>query len=286
MRSFDANRSRTSAGGPMKVSPWARTMSAKDSSSREEAVAGVDGVAAADDGRGYQRRGREVASPGFGRADADGPVGEVDGERIAIGLAVGDDGLDAEGSAGADDPEGDLTAVGDKDAGEHSATLRCRGRGSMRPGLGRGGVDVEERLPVFHGLSLLREVPRDHAVLGRRHVARYTQAVHVPDDLARAHGAAGTAAVANDQEADRRRDGNVDGGRFDEPRMRGRCGPWPRSARQGACRDRQMRGRDGRPSRDPAAAVPAPALPARAPTALARWTPDVANSWARGTPWS
>ena len=41
------------------------------------------------------------------------------GSAVAIRLAVGDDGLDAQGPAGADDPERDLAPVGDQDPAEH-----------------------------------------------------------------------------------------------------------------------------------------------------------------------
>ena len=59
-----------------------------------------------------------------GRADADRLVGELDRERVAIRLAVGDDRLDPEGPAGAQDPERDLAAVGDEDLAEHGQAVR------------------------------------------------------------------------------------------------------------------------------------------------------------------
>ena len=46
------------------------------------------------------------------------------GRRLAIGLAVGDDGLEPERPAGAQDPQRDLAAVGDQDLAEHQASLR------------------------------------------------------------------------------------------------------------------------------------------------------------------
>ena len=38
-----------------------------------------------------------------------------------VGGGVDDDRLDAQLAAGADDPQGDLTAVGDQDLGEHGS---------------------------------------------------------------------------------------------------------------------------------------------------------------------
>src|SRR5664280_139804 len=88
---------------------------------RQETVAGVDGVAAGDD-RGGNDCGRgEVAALGVGRPDADGLVGQLSGQAFAIGLAVGDDGADAESPAGAQDPQRDLAAVGNQDLAEHQA---------------------------------------------------------------------------------------------------------------------------------------------------------------------
>ena len=52
------------------------------------------------------------------------------GRRVAIGLAVGDDRLDAERPAGAQDAQRDLAAVGDEDLAEHA-------QASARPARGR-----------------------------------------------------------------------------------------------------------------------------------------------------
>ena len=70
-----------------------------------------------------------------GGADADRLVGELDRERFAVGLAVGDDGLDAEDAAGAQDPQGDLAAVGDEDLAEHAQRSAGSG-GASRCGTG------------------------------------------------------------------------------------------------------------------------------------------------------
>ena len=61
---------------------------------RQEAVARVDGIAAGHERRRDDRRRRQVGPRGIGGTDADGLVGELDSERVAIGLAVGDDRLD------------------------------------------------------------------------------------------------------------------------------------------------------------------------------------------------
>ena len=50
------------------------------------------------------------------RPDVDGPVGEPDVQRVAVGGRVHGDGLDPELAAGADDADRDLAAVGDQDA--------------------------------------------------------------------------------------------------------------------------------------------------------------------------
>ncbi len=82
----------------------------------EEAVAGVNGVGVHDFGGGDDARDVEVALVGGARADADGGVGEVEVGRAAVGLRIDAADFDAEVSAGADDPQRDLTTVGDKDS--------------------------------------------------------------------------------------------------------------------------------------------------------------------------
>ena len=79
----------------------------------EEAVAGMDGLAAGRLGGGDHVRDAEVALRGGGRADADGAVGEADVERVPVGGRVDGDGLGAELVDRADDPDGDLAAVRD-----------------------------------------------------------------------------------------------------------------------------------------------------------------------------
>ena len=60
-------------------------------------------------------RRREVGPPRVGRARCRSPRRRAGRQRLAVGLAVGDDGLDAELAAGAQDAQRDLAAVGDQD---------------------------------------------------------------------------------------------------------------------------------------------------------------------------
>src|SRR4029079_15291227 len=86
----------------------------------KEAPARMDGVALGR-GRGSDEgRYAEVAVGGERRPDVNRAVGEADVETFAVGRGVDGDGLDTELPAGADDADGDLAAVGDQDALEHS----------------------------------------------------------------------------------------------------------------------------------------------------------------------
>ena len=79
----------------------------------EEAVAGMDGLAAGRLGGGDHVRDPQVALGRRRRADADRPVGEPDVQRVAVGGRVDGDRLDAELVDRADHPDGDLAAVRD-----------------------------------------------------------------------------------------------------------------------------------------------------------------------------
>ena len=103
----------------MNVRSWARDDLGEALVLGQEAVARVDRVAAGDQRRRDDRRRREVRALRVGRADADRLVGELDRQRVAVRLAVGDDRLDAERPAGAQDAQRDLAAVGDEDLAEH-----------------------------------------------------------------------------------------------------------------------------------------------------------------------
>src|SRR5690606_1814065 len=93
----------------------------------EEAVAGVDGVAAGAE-RGLDQRVRaEVALGGGRRADA---VRLVSGEHVgreAVGIRVDRHGTDAQLVAGTDDTERDLAAVRDQDLADHAEMLPSPG---------------------------------------------------------------------------------------------------------------------------------------------------------------
>src|SRR4029453_9474864 len=81
---------------------------------REESVSGMDGIAPGDECRRDHRRRLEIRTLCLGRADADGFDREPDRQRLAVGFAVRDDGLDPESAARPKDAEGDLAPVGDE----------------------------------------------------------------------------------------------------------------------------------------------------------------------------
>ena len=87
---------------------------------RQQAVAGMDGVHVGDFRRADHRRDIEITLRQLRRADANGFVGEADVQRIAVGLAVNRDRADAQLLAGADHPQGNLSAIGDQDFLEHA----------------------------------------------------------------------------------------------------------------------------------------------------------------------
>ncbi len=91
---------------------------------REESVTGMDGLDVGHLGGADDARDLQIAFGGRGWADADGVVGQFEIRRIAVGRAVDGDDFDAEILAGADDPQGDLTTIGDEDALEHGRELQ------------------------------------------------------------------------------------------------------------------------------------------------------------------
>ena len=155
-----ANRSRTPAGRPDERHAVRGHDLGEALVLGEEPVARVDGVAAGDQRRRDDGRCREVGALGVRGADADGLVREEDRERVAVGLAVGDDGLDPEGATGAQDPERDLAAIGDEDLAEHRSAV---------PGRRERQLDDDELLSVLDGIPGLREARADDA---RRPVPR------------------------------------------------------------------------------------------------------------------
>ena len=88
---------------------------------RKEAVAGVNRLDVADLGGADHAVDLEVAVGGFRGADAEGLVGGLQIGRAAIRLAEDRHGLDPQLAAGADDPQGDLTAIGHQNALKHRA---------------------------------------------------------------------------------------------------------------------------------------------------------------------
>ena len=109
----------TSGLGPMNLISDVSQTSAKSAFSLKKAVAGMDGVDVGDLGGADDRGNVEIAARAFGRADADGFVGEAHVQAVAVGFRIDGDGLDAQILAGADDANGDLAAIGDQDFLEH-----------------------------------------------------------------------------------------------------------------------------------------------------------------------
>ena len=89
----------------------------------DEAVAGMDGLAAGRLGRRDERRDAEVALGGGRRADPHRAVGEPDVQRVLVRGRVDRDRLDAELVQGADHADGDLPPVRYEDAVEHDGSL-------------------------------------------------------------------------------------------------------------------------------------------------------------------
>ncbi len=85
----------------------------------EEAVAGMDGVHVGDFGGADHVRNVQIAFRAARRADAHGLVGKAHVQGVAIGFGVDGHGANAQFLAGADDPQGDFTAVGNQNLAEH-----------------------------------------------------------------------------------------------------------------------------------------------------------------------
>ena len=105
----------------------------------------MDGVGAARDRRGDDRLFVEVGFRRVRRADLDRFIGEAGGQHLLVGGAHGLHGLDSQRPRRADDPHGDLAAVGDKQ-------LSGSPRGS--------DLDVIDGLARHHGIFVL-DVERD-----------------------------------------------------------------------------------------------------------------------------
>ena len=88
----------------------------------QEAVAGMDRLDVGDLGGGDDPGDVQVTVGAGGLADADRAVGQREVRRIAVGLRVDGDHLDAQLLAGADDPQRDLTTVGHQNTLKHRQT--------------------------------------------------------------------------------------------------------------------------------------------------------------------
>ena len=97
-----------------------------------------------------------------------------------IGLGVDGHGLDAEFFAGANDPQRDLSTIGDEHFLKHGL-LRC---GSGKEGLRRCfGIDQKESLAIFHGLGAFRQNLGDAPVHLRLNLVHQLHCFHDTQDL-------------------------------------------------------------------------------------------------------
>ena len=99
----------------------------------EESVPGMNGVSARDLRRRNDGGHAQVGILRAGGADADGLIGELHVQRVAVGLGIDSDRLQAQLFAGPDDAQGDLPAVGDQNFFEHlgESGTRWSGRGDF-----------------------------------------------------------------------------------------------------------------------------------------------------------
>ncbi len=77
----------------------------------QQAIAGMNGVHVGDFGRADHGGNVEIALRQLRRADADGFVGKTHVQRIAVGFAVDGHGADAQLFAGANDAQGNFSAI-------------------------------------------------------------------------------------------------------------------------------------------------------------------------------
>ena len=80
---------------------------------------------------------QQVAFRGRRRADEDGLIGHLDMQRVAVGLGIDGNGLDAHPPGGLDDPAGDFAAIGDQNSFEHVLFTCNLEAGSSSAGRGR-----------------------------------------------------------------------------------------------------------------------------------------------------
>jgi hypothetical protein len=90
----------------------------------QKAVARMDGIRAGDLRRADDHAEVEIAFRRLRRTDTDCLVGELHVLLVAVGLGVDSDRFEAELTAGAQHPQGDLAAIGDQDLFEHRGSTR------------------------------------------------------------------------------------------------------------------------------------------------------------------
>ena len=112
-------RSITSGEGPTKTTSFVGAGAGEGRVLGEEAVAGMDRLAAGRLRGGDHVRDDEVALGRRGRADPDGRVGEPDMGSVRVGGRVDGDRLAPELVERPDDADGDLAPVGDEHPREH-----------------------------------------------------------------------------------------------------------------------------------------------------------------------
>ena len=125
----------------------------------EEPVAGMDGVDVLHLGGGDDAVDPQVAFAAGGSADADRVVGHLGVHRVCVRLRVDGDGADVQLPAGADDPDGDLPAIGYQYFLKHSVGPGWR---SCCDASSRG-AHPEQRLAELHRAAVLDENLRDHS---------------------------------------------------------------------------------------------------------------------------
>src|SRR5262249_3572953 len=89
---------------------------------RQEAIARMDRLGTRAFGRVDDPVGHQITLACRRSADMDRLVSHGDVPRLAVGIGIDRDGLDAQAPCRLDDPAGDLAAVGDQDLGKHQAT--------------------------------------------------------------------------------------------------------------------------------------------------------------------
>ncbi|MNI51127.1 hypothetical protein D3C73_1058360 [compost metagenome] len=101
----------------------------------QEAIAGVDGVAAMLQRRTDQQLGAQIALRGGRRANDHALVGQAGGQAVAVGFGHRRHRFDTQGLAGSHDAYGDFATVGDQDptnvAGCHGNAAHQRASGSI-----------------------------------------------------------------------------------------------------------------------------------------------------------